>query len=481
MAERELINRKETEDAILKKVKPEVSERGKARSDVPDASVESQAGLMAGDARSLRSANSVQRAQLVQSLQRTRGNAYVQRLLNSSGIQAKLTVSSPDDEYEREADRVGDAVAKASASQMQRQPIEEEEEELQPKVQRQEEEEEELQPKVQRQEEEEEELQPKIQRQEEEEEELQPKIQRQEEEEEEELIQPKSFGDQTPEVSTDLETRINAARGSGESLPDSILDSFEPQFGRDFSDVSVHTNSEADELSQQINAQAFTTGSDIFFRSGSYQPESEEGKRLLGHEMTHVVQQGGASVARQAVESAEQAPSASQIETEKALEDARKNAWGNPIRENVRPLLYQAAVCQESGMKQVAQSALDSVAGKAVEMMKKEVGMLNLPTSSLRMAKDMLDQLVTLQPLDKENVEETEQIVMERLSKWAGEQMLISVELLKQVPTDDVAGLGVESTALVQMFGGDITQGIGALKKWAIEKSKVEEELEEAW
>ena len=260
-----------------------------------DSTLEKHAALLA-DARSDR-----QRASLVTQLQQTHGNAYVQRLLSSRAIQAKLTVSQPGDEYEREADQVAEAVTQTSEIQRQ----EEEEELLQPKgseIQRQplEEEEEEIMAKpaseIQRQEEEEEIMMKpsEIQRQEEEEELLQPKgseIQRQPLEEEEELLQPKASSDLDLAVSDDLEGRINAASGGGQPLPDSVSASLEPQFGRDFSGVNIHTDTTADELSRQLGAEAFTTGRDVFFREGTYQPETERGKGLIAHELTHVVQQ----------------------------------------------------------------------------------------------------------------------------------------------------------------------------------------------
>ena len=225
-----------------------------------------------------------QRASLVIQLQQSYGNAYVQRLLNSRAMQAKLTINPPDDEYEREADRVADAVTQPPASEVQRQPIEEEEEELMAKSSQ-----------VQRQEEEEEELMMKpvseIQRQE-------------EEEEEEELLQPKPAGTQPSMVSENLETRINDAIGSGQPLPDSVNTSLEPHFKHDFSQVRLHTDAEADKLSRKLEAEAFTTGKDIFFRNGAYQPDNDSGKRLIAHELTHVVQQKAApALQREAVSS----------------------------------------------------------------------------------------------------------------------------------------------------------------------------------
>ena len=61
------------------------------------------------------------RADIAAQLQQSYGNAYVQRLISSRAVQAKLTVSQPGDEFEKEADRVADAVTQIPASQIQRQ------------------------------------------------------------------------------------------------------------------------------------------------------------------------------------------------------------------------------------------------------------------------------------------------------------------------------------------------------------------------
>jgi hypothetical protein len=68
----------------------------------------------------------------------------------------------------------------------------------------------------------------------------------------------------------------------------------ETALGADFGAVRVHTGTEAHQLNQAVSAIAFTTGPDIFFRDEAYNPSSSEGKELLAHELTHVVQQGGA-------------------------------------------------------------------------------------------------------------------------------------------------------------------------------------------
>ena len=98
------------------------------------------------------------------------------------------------------------------------------------------------------------------------------------------------------EVTPEVEGAIERARGGGQSLDSSVRRKMETAFGAGFEGVRVHTDARADDLNRAVNALAFTTGSDIFFRSGMYQPASSGGQELLAHELTHVVQQGAASV-----------------------------------------------------------------------------------------------------------------------------------------------------------------------------------------
>jgi hypothetical protein len=177
--------------------------------------------------------HTAQRAPVLLALQQTHGNRYVQRVV--SGIQAKLKIGQPGDVYEQEADRVADAVMRMPEPGVQRQPEEEKEEEL----------------------------------------------------------QAKDLPSQTTEVTPNLESRINAIKGVSQPLPVSSRAFFEPRFGYDFSQVQVHTDAEADNLNRTLNARAFTTGQDIFFRQGEYNPGSSSDRKLLAHELTHVVQQMG--------------------------------------------------------------------------------------------------------------------------------------------------------------------------------------------
>lgn len=245
-------------------------------------------------------------------LQRMIGNRAVQRLMMPDGtpIQTKMTVTASDDAYESEADAVAEQVVqKMHAPGVQR---EAEEDELQAKrmVQREAEEDELQAKRIVQREGEEDELQAKrmVQR-EAEEDELQAKrmVQREAEggeSEEEELMAKRiqrSSSDMMGsfDVGQDFEKQLSTARGGGKSLDSSLQAKMGDAMGADFSGVRVHEDSASDSLNSSIQARAFTTGSDIFFKQGEYNPSSTEGQKLLAHELTHTVQQGAVSAKRE--------------------------------------------------------------------------------------------------------------------------------------------------------------------------------------
>jgi hypothetical protein len=211
----------------------------------------------------LSSMYSAQRASVLLALQRTHGNRYVQRVVK--GIQAKLKVGQPGDKYEQEADRVADAVMRMPEPQVHRQAEEEKEEE-----------------RV---------VQPKLKAN------IEYFIQRQVEEEEN--LQAKETPGHIPEVTLELESRIYALEEGGQPLPESVRTFFEPRFGYDFSQVRVHTDIRVAESARAMNARAFTVGRNILFGTGWYAPGTNTGRKLLAHELTHVIQQNGKSNVRQ--------------------------------------------------------------------------------------------------------------------------------------------------------------------------------------
>lgn len=191
-------------------------------------------------------------------LQRTTGNQGMGRLLGGVILQPKLRIGPAGGAHEREADRVADAVLGNGPTI----PISE------------------ADGSVQR-------MCPEC------EEEL---VQRmcaecKEEQEEEELLQPKSDGAPPATASPAFETRLGSLRGSGRPLPADLRSFFEPRFSHDFGAVRVHTGSAAGETAQAVRARAFTVGNDVVFGAGEWSPGTTSGKRLLAHELTHVVQQ----------------------------------------------------------------------------------------------------------------------------------------------------------------------------------------------
>ncbi|MEM6966422.1 MAG: DUF4157 domain-containing protein [Bacteroidota bacterium] len=268
----------------------------------------------------------------------------IQPQSEQSFFQPKLTVGQPGDKYEQEADAVADAVVNKSNNtpaiqqknissiqkyatnakedemgtntqriekdkMIQEKPIQKMEGEEEESVQMMEEEEsmqmkEEEEP-IQKMEGEEEESVQMMEGEEEEsvqmmeeEEAMQAKEEEepiQKMEEEEESVQTKSNTTSTKNTaSPQVAKQLKQSKGSGSSMPKSTQVEMEKSFGVDFSQVKVHTNDKAVQMNKDLGAQAFTHGKDVYFNEGKFSPTSKEGKRLLAHELTHVVQQGGA-------------------------------------------------------------------------------------------------------------------------------------------------------------------------------------------
>lgn len=211
------------------------------------------------------------------------GNQAVTRLFQAGAIQAKLTIGAPNDRYEQEADRVADQVMRMpesevtgilrGSSKIQRKCAAcASGQGLCPKCAGQEE-------GLQRK--------PLAST-------ITPLIQLQSgelEEDEKESLQAKEAAGRTPEVTPEVQADINALRGGGQPLSESVRAFFEPRFGHGFSQVRVHTDSQAADTVQKVNARAFTIGRDIMFGAGQYSSETSVGKQLLAHELTHIVQQ----------------------------------------------------------------------------------------------------------------------------------------------------------------------------------------------
>lgn len=112
-------------------------------------------------------------------------------------------------------------------------------------------------------------------------------------------VQAKAESNQTGiGIGKPLAAKLDARRGGGEPIPDSIRSGFESRLGNSLAGVRLHTDSESGHLARSIRAEAFTLGTDVYFAPGRYAPHTPSGEHLLAHELVHVVQQRNAGKPR---------------------------------------------------------------------------------------------------------------------------------------------------------------------------------------
>jgi hypothetical protein len=196
-------------------------------------------------------------------------------------FQAKLSVGRTDDAYEKEADAVANTVTNNQSdkpviqqqkiSHIQRLATPQEDEKLTSTNDERMKRDKEIQEK------------PEVQR-------MCADCEKENEKEKDDTVQAKPEGAGT--ASTQVSSKIKTTSGKGNGLGSKTLSDMNAAFGVDFSNVNIHTNNEAIQMNSELRAQAFTHGSDIYFNSGKYNPDSDAGKQLLAHELTHVIQQG---------------------------------------------------------------------------------------------------------------------------------------------------------------------------------------------
>ncbi|MBC8757393.1 DUF4157 domain-containing protein [Kordia sp. YSTF-M3] len=106
-------------------------------------------------------------------------------------------------------------------------------------------------------------------------------------------IQTKSNSQQNGSVSSSFTKRLTNSKGKGSSLSQDTNNTMSTAFGTNFNSVKVHTDHSSINMNNDLKSRAFTNGNNIYFNSGEYAPKSPKGKRLLAHELTHVIQQKG--------------------------------------------------------------------------------------------------------------------------------------------------------------------------------------------
>lgn len=102
-----------------------------------------------------------------------------------------------------------------------------------------------------------------------------------------------AYGGISGGVPHNMESQLNAAQGGGMPLPSGLKSMMEGGFGRDLSSVRIHTDAAAADMSELIDARAFTSGQDIYFNTGEFSPDTLHGQHLIAHEITHTLQQCG--------------------------------------------------------------------------------------------------------------------------------------------------------------------------------------------
>jgi hypothetical protein len=118
------------------------------------------------------------------------------------------------------------------------------------------------------------------------------KVQKKSEKEEEKKPIQAKLNDSVP-VDVGVESDLNSTKSSGHLMDKNTKQEMESGFGTDFSNVNIHTDSKAVQMSNHLGAKAFTHGNDVYFNKGKYNPDTKEGKHLLAHELTHTIQQTG--------------------------------------------------------------------------------------------------------------------------------------------------------------------------------------------
>jgi len=214
------------------------------------------------------------------------------------GVQAKLTIGKSNDKYETQADALADKVVSkketktnqtffSPAAVLQRKQNNE--------IQKNENSENEIQEKPLA-----ESITPVVQ--------LQPA--------KEETVQQKEQSD-APKTNAGTEQKLSSSKGNGSPLPENTKTEMESGFGTDFSNVRIHNDSNAVQMNKELGAQAFANGNDIYFNEGKFSPESQDGKHLLAHELTHTVQQGAS---KPVIQKKEEEPNSSGEKTDTAQE-----------------------------------------------------------------------------------------------------------------------------------------------------------------
>ena len=152
--------------------------------------------------------------------------------------------------------------------------------------------------------------------------------------------------------------------GGGRPLTAGVRSRMESAFGSGFSNVRIHTDGNAANLSDSLNARAFTVGQHVAFGSGEYRPGSLMGDALIAHELAHVVQQGGASTDSAPMRKGPREESALEADADRSAVGAVSSLWsrvgsaGQKAAQSLRPAMQSGLRLSRCSKKETPSAAV---------------------------------------------------------------------------------------------------------------------------
>ena len=290
-------------------------------------------------------------------------------------------------------------------------------------------------------------------------------------------------------ASENIETRVKSSKGGGGPLPDETRDFMEERFGNDFSGVKVHTGSDAVQLSKDLGAQAFTHEQDVYFNSGKYSPHTDEGKKLLAHELTHTIQQTGPKAKRKSL--SRKIQKKSQIQRQIQPSPVKNGVKKNPPLNlsGLKTLPEQSLQKEDKNKSEPATSKTEDK--KATTTDTKAEATTETKTEEASVTKgDTKETAETKAEERKKNVEKEKEEANKELAeegkdkedKGAEMKKYLAAESLKKVETQTAKVKEDTDTVKNKVKSGETGDNLGKLEKESGEKieSQAKQESQEA-
>ena len=220
--------------------------------------------------------------------------------------------------------------------------------------------------------------------------------------------------------------RIERTRGGGQPLEEGMQQQMGEATGQDFRNVRVHTDAEANQISRQLDARAFTAGQDIFFREGEYSPRSTGGQELIAHEMTHVVQQKEGRVRHSGSGVTVNAPDDAH---ERQADRVAKQVVSPPAQTRVQPQEdagLQAVQRQDVPEEELQMKAIQRQDLPEEELQMKAIQRQDLPEEELQMKaiqrQDLPEEELQMKAIQRQDLPE-EELQMKAVQRQGDEEL----------------------------------------------------------